>query len=61
MASVEIIFDAKTYVQAAKMQQQFVNQMKPLGYTLDNLEMQPISEKKIKTKITMIYQKNKTP
>lgn len=36
MASVEITFDAKTYVQAAKMQQQFVNQMKPLGYVVSN-------------------------
>lgn len=59
MASIEITFDAKTFVQAAKMQQKIVNQMKPLGYEVDTLEMQPISEKEVKTKITLVYQKKK--
>lgn len=60
MAFIEISFDAKNIVVAAKMQQQFVSQMQPLGYEFSKVEFQPVSKSRIQAKITLTYQnKNK--
>lgn len=61
MAFIEISFDAKDIVAAAKKQQQFVTQMQPLGYEFSKVEFQPTPKNKIQGKITLIYQnKSKT-
>ena len=59
MASIEMNFEARTYVHASKLHQQLINQMKPLGYEVGTVEMRPISESKIKTTITFVYKKQK--
>jgi len=57
MASIKIIFQSKTIIQVAKMQQQIINQMRPLGYEFDKIESLPISDSKIETTITLVYKK----
>lgn len=56
MSSVEIKFEARNLVHAAKMQQQFVNQMKPLGYEYSKIETQPLAGDRLQAKITLVYQ-----
>ena len=58
MASIEMNFEAKSYVHASKLHQQLINQMKPLNYEVDSVQMKPISEHKIKTTIIFVYKKN---
>lgn len=59
MASIKITFESKTFVQVAKMQQQILNQMRPLGYEFDKIESLPISNSKIETTMTLVYKKKK--
>ncbi len=59
MASIKIVFQARTFVQVAKMQQQFVNQLRPLGYELEKIESSPISEKTIETTLILNNKKKK--
>lgn len=57
MASLKIIFESKTFVQVGRMQQQILNQMRPLGYEFDKIESLPISDSKIETTMTLVYKK----
>lgn len=56
MSSIEIKFEAKNLVYAAKLQQDIVNQMKPLGYEYSKIETQPLTGNRLQATITMIYQ-----
>lgn len=56
MSSIEIKFEAKNLVYAAKLQQDIVNQMRPLGYEYSKIETQPISGDRLLATITMVYQ-----
>lgn len=57
MASIKITFQAKNFVEVARMQQKLVSQMQPLGYKLDKIESLPISDTKFETTLTLVYQK----
>lgn len=59
MASIKVTFQSKSFVEVAKMQQQIINQMRPLGYEFDNLISTPISGNKIETTIILVYKKRK--
>jgi len=59
MASIKIIFQSKSFVEVAKMQQQIINQMRPLGYEFDNIVSIPISDNKMETTMNLVYKKRK--
>ena len=54
---IEIKFESKNLIQAAKLYQQITSQFKLLGYSLDKIVSLPISDTKFETTLTLVYQK----
>lgn len=57
MASMKITFQSRSLVQAAKLQQQVIAQMKPLGYEFETIQSLPISNCTFETTMTLVYKK----